>query len=554
MILSQGPQRPLDLLPDLGDGGEGVGHLAVVPHTLVHRLHLVRHHVRPLALLKRVSAQHPFSHLWWVFPWPLKQVDEGVPVSAVQPEGLLLPGHRDLVHVLAQLDLWLVIHGDQLEDATKRWLSLAGHKVGSNSKCRDLVPLLIQRKNCLFVDVVGGGDDQLFEPVKTVLYCHPIELLFHNAREVSQVTRVYPDSKRPVAQIVERHCNGTEVEDAAPCHIICVDESNEALGEGEGVADEGGELAVVRLAGQDVEVLPKLAPPSLAHCHKILLSRRLPVLPVLHRFLLCHGQLPCAQLFDAGEGGDKGVGMGATHRNSKKLASEHVGGAVETTYVGISRSRETTIGSLSTSQSKLKQLDVLSRRNTEPCSICGDQRGVVDEGKEGGLEQLDDDEGPRDGHERDSREADRALGQGGHRHLAGGELLQEVVELLLHVARQHRLQVADVRLGVVEVLQELETIRQAGKDGEFPFERVLPKVQVEGGDIVYLARLPIGVSHGDLVEVGEQGLHDRVFETELRISLLAVLRRPRGEHLILEGASGALVKMLGWHQLTGRLS
>ena len=40
--------------------------------------------------------------------------------------------------------------------------------------------------------------------------------------------------------------------------------------------------------------------------------------------------------------------------------------------------------------------------------------------------------------------------------------------------------------------------------------------------------------HGDLVEVGEQGLHDRVFETELRISLLAVLRRPRGEHLILE--------------------
>ena len=87
------------------------------------------------------------------------------------------------------------------------------------------------------------------------------------------------------------------------------------------------------------------------HPHSHLLSRRLPVLPVLHRFLLCHGQLPvqvmicvklskevyapCAQLFDAGEGGDKGVGMGAADRDSKKLASEHIGGAVETTCVEI---------------------------------------------------------------------------------------------------------------------------------------------------------------------------------------------------------------------------
>ena len=74
----------------------------------------------------------PFaSCLWRVFPWPLEQIDEGVPVAAVQPERLLLAGHRDLVHVLAQLDLWLVIHRDQLEYATQCWLSLAGYKVGS---------------------------------------------------------------------------------------------------------------------------------------------------------------------------------------------------------------------------------------------------------------------------------------------------------------------------------------------------------------------------------------------------------------------------------------
>ena len=52
-------------------------------------------------------------------------------VAAVQPERLLLARHRDLVHVLAQLDLWLVVHRDQLEDASQGWLSLAGDKVGA---------------------------------------------------------------------------------------------------------------------------------------------------------------------------------------------------------------------------------------------------------------------------------------------------------------------------------------------------------------------------------------------------------------------------------------
>ena len=119
----------------------------------------------------------------------------------------------------------------------------------TNSKSCDLVPLLIQWQDCLFVDIVGGSYDQLFEPVKTVLCCHlrvkmlshpltqiqifikmlhnftqtgnephfgnddnltqgslaawsfplyilshPIKLLLHNAWEVGQVTRVYTNS------------------------------------------------------------------------------------------------------------------------------------------------------------------------------------------------------------------------------------------------------------------------------------------------------------------------------------------------------------------------
>ena len=127
----------------------------------------------------------------------------------------------------------------------------------TNSKCCDLVPLLVQRKNCLFVDVVGGCDDQLFKPVKTVL-CRHLEIkrmdlapwmdhltfiiLFYfvlpDQTALLQCKRGKPSHpslsglpdqrlserknekdnthKRPVAQIVERHCNGTEVQDATP--------------------------------------------------------------------------------------------------------------------------------------------------------------------------------------------------------------------------------------------------------------------------------------------------------------------------------------------------
>ena len=56
-------------------------------------------------------------HLRWILAGPLQQVDEGVPVAAVEAEGLLLARHRDLVHVLRQLDLRLLVDGDELEDA-----------------------------------------------------------------------------------------------------------------------------------------------------------------------------------------------------------------------------------------------------------------------------------------------------------------------------------------------------------------------------------------------------------------------------------------------------
>ncbi len=45
---------------------------------------------------------------------------------------------------------------------------------------------------------------------------------------------------------------------AIPCDVVGVDEGEESLWEGEGVADEGGEFAVRRLARQDIQILAQL--------------------------------------------------------------------------------------------------------------------------------------------------------------------------------------------------------------------------------------------------------------------------------------------------------
>ena len=56
------------------------------------------------------------------------------------------------------------------------------------------------------------------------------------------------------------------------------------------------------------------------------------------------------------------------------------------------------------------------------------------------------------------------------------DCLQELVELLLDAGREHRAEVGDVCLAVVEVLQQLNAVAQASKDGELALERVLPGI------------------------------------------------------------------------------
>ena len=53
----------------------------------------------------------------------------------------------------------------------------------------------------------------------------------------------------------------------------------------------------------------------------------------------------------------------------------------------------------------------------------------------------------------------------------------------------------------MEVLQELQALGQSREDGELAVERVLPEEEVKDRHVVDPASLPVGVGHGDLVQV-----------------------------------------------------
>ena len=82
--------------------------------------------------------------------------------------------------------------------------------------------------------------------------------------------------------------------------------------------------------------------------------------------------------------------------------------------------------------------------------------------------------------------------------------------------RDDSLQIVDVRLGNLERLEKLYAVRETGKDGEFALERTPTEEKVESCYIVVLAGLPVGIRHRDLVEVGQQRLHNGIEAAAIR--------------------------------------
>ncbi len=66
------------------------------------------------------------------------------------------------------------------------------------------------------------------------------------------------------------------------------------------------------------------------------------------------------------------------------------------------------------------------------------------------------------------------------------------------------------------MLDESQTILESGEDGEFALEGVLPEEQVEDRVFLVHTRLPIAVTHRDLVEIGQQRLHQRVLAVHVQ--------------------------------------
>ena len=54
---------------------------------------------------------------------------------------------------------------------------------------------------------------------------------------------------------------------------------------------------------------------------------------------------------------------------------------------------------------------------------------------------------------------------------------------------------------IVKLLQEFQTFFQAGEDRELPLEWILTEKKIEHGVVLCLARLPVRVGHGYLIEI-----------------------------------------------------
>ena len=88
--------------------------------------------------------------------------------------------------------------------------------MSSNSKDIDGVALIVEGEDGIFVNVVGGDDCQAREPLDVEGLRDADEGLASNLRKISQIAGVDSDSEGSVAQIVQGHGDGCEVQKAAP--------------------------------------------------------------------------------------------------------------------------------------------------------------------------------------------------------------------------------------------------------------------------------------------------------------------------------------------------
>jgi hypothetical protein len=89
-------------------------------------------------------------------------------------------------------------------------------QMGSNAEAVDLVALLVETQNRLFVDVVRGDNGEVAEPRYLKAFGHTLECLPGEARQVSQIAGIDANAHRPVALVVQCQGDSAEVQQSTP--------------------------------------------------------------------------------------------------------------------------------------------------------------------------------------------------------------------------------------------------------------------------------------------------------------------------------------------------
>ena len=116
------------------------------------------YHVGTLRFAEGVATQNSFPDSWSRFSCFNHQVYQWASIFADKPVCLFPAGDRHLIGLIGKLDPGLAVYGNQLVDASKGRLGPTCNQMRPYAKDINLVPLLFQREEDRFVDIVACHD------------------------------------------------------------------------------------------------------------------------------------------------------------------------------------------------------------------------------------------------------------------------------------------------------------------------------------------------------------------------------------------------------------
>mmetsp|Transcript_4851 Transcript_4851/g.10142 ORF Transcript_4851/g.10142 Transcript_4851/m.10142 type:complete len:204 (+) Transcript_4851:301-912(+) len=192
-----------------------------------------------------MPAKEPLADLRCALVRAYEQVENRASVRPEQPVAVLLPRYEHLSDVLADLDLRHPPDLYELVHAAQGRLLLARHEVRADAEGRYRVLLLVKGLEDALIDVVRRHDGKAGEERTAMGGRHLGEHLLALCGEVCKVSGVKPYPRRFVPRVIQGKRHQHKVPQPRAQSVVRVDERKEVVGEGDGVAYEGGELAGV---------------------------------------------------------------------------------------------------------------------------------------------------------------------------------------------------------------------------------------------------------------------------------------------------------------------